>query len=117
MTRLPVALLLMVTGCTTAGVNGRYVGPVTPNTPGPQCQPSRALLQVRGANLFFAPDEGTWVLDGTLAPNGHIEAAKTRPVNANTTYETTFEGQLTADAVTGLYKTPRCTSMVSLKKL
>jgi hypothetical protein len=114
------ATLLMLATLATAcvgpptGPAPRYIGTATPTTPGPLCPASTASAQVREGQIVFAPDEGTWLLDGLVNKDGTTTADKTRPGVNKQPWETTFIGKWTPFAMNGTYKTPRCTYTVAL---
>ena len=113
--KLPAAMLLSVAACTLpSGPTSRFTGAVTPTTPGPLCPASRASLQIKDGSVVFSPDEGTWILTGTLAPDNTLTADKSRVASNNQVYDTTFEGRLSPGKISGTYKTPRCSYNVVL---
>lgn len=109
-------LLLALAGCTTGLHSGRWIGPVTPAAPGPQCQASRGMLQRSGDTtaVTFAPDEGAWLLRGAIAQDGAIDAERITTGANKQAYETRFVGKLAGNTITGTYKTPKCTFDVKL---
>ena len=110
-------LALTLVACTQTNiVTRRWIGPVTPETGSSACRPSRGIAQITGTDILFAPDEGTWVLRGTIRDNGQVSAERTRLGADKAPFQTTFEGTRTADAITGRYVTPRCTYTVALKR-
>lgn len=109
------AMLVGLAACTLqSSPTTRFTGTVTPTSSGPLCPSSKASLQIREQTIIFAPDEGTWVLTGTLSPDNSLIADKSRIGSNNQIYDTTFEGRLVQDKITGTYKTPRCTFIVAL---
>jgi len=117
--RLPLILAatLAVAACGIPSRRAdRWTGPLTPTTPGPNCTPTRGMLQVTNGAVLFAPDEGTWLLNGTATPDGRIHADRSQPGTNAQAYETYLDGKWSADAVTGTYTTPRCTYTVQLSR-
>ena len=113
--KLQAAMLLCVASCSLpSGPTTRFTGAITPTTPGPLCPASKASLQIKDKSIVFAPDEGTWILTGTLAPENTLTADKSRVAANNQIYDTTFEGRLSPGKITGTYKTPRCLYSVVL---
>ena len=64
--------------------------------------------------VTFAPDEGTWLLRGTIAADGAIDAERITAAASKQAYETRFTGKLNGSTITGTYKTPKCTYEVNL---
>ena len=117
MKRAVVALLTCLAACTTqTGPGGRFTGTVTPANAGPLCPSSHAYLQIHDGHVIFAPDEGTWVLEGSAGPAGDVTADKSRVAQNNQIYDTTFTGRLSMDSITGTYTTPRCSFTVTLTR-
>lgn len=109
------AMLFGLAACSVQGSPAtRFTGTLTSTSASPLCPPSKASLQIREKDIIFAPDEGTWILTGTLAPDNSLIADKSRIGSNNQLYDTTFEGRLAQDKITGTYKTPRCTFNVAL---
>ena len=115
--KLQAAMLLGLAACSIPSAPAtRFSGTVVPTAPGPLCPASHASLQIRDKVILFAPDEGTWILAGTLSPENNLIADKSRVGPNNQAYETTFEGRLEQANITGTYKTPRCTFNVTLTR-
>jgi len=115
--KVELALLLTLTACTTTSdQTTRFAGSVTPTIPSPLCPTTHAYLQIRDTHVLFAPDDGTWILEGLNSPDGTITADKSRVTPNNQVYDTTFEGRQSANAITGTYRTPRCVSSVRLTR-
>ena len=114
---MSTALLLAAAACSTAATpTGRYLGTSTPTALSSMCQPSKAVAQIRDGVVIFAPDEGTWVLEGAANPNGNLTADHSRIGANNQPYDTSFEANWTPTTITGTYKTPRCTYHVELAR-
>ena len=78
------------------------------------CPSSKGSAVVQEDRFQFAPDEGVWILDGIINPNGTVTADRARAATNKQPYITTFEGQWTPTTVTGTYKTPKCSYSVNL---
>ena len=113
-------LLLTILGIAACAArspdDGRWIGPVTPTTPGPTCIPTRAQLDIKGQTITFAPNEGTWILQGDISPTGRIEASKSTIGADKRPFKTTLAAQRTAARIEGTYTTPRCTFQVQLTR-
>lgn len=111
-------LLLAVVGC-DIGVRNRpelrWIGPVTPTADAAQCPASRGVLVLRDGEVLFAPDEGTWVLNGSAGP-ATLEASQSRITPDHKAYDTKLQARWTDSAVQGTYTTPRCTYHVALSR-
>lgn len=94
----------------------RYAGPVTPTTQGRTCVETRGVAIIRADHVLFAPDNGTWTLDGATNPDGTLTAEHASPGLQHQPYETRLEATLTPTTLTGTYTTPRCTYKVQLTK-
>ena len=114
--RLRCILLLIPLGACTqsAGVSGRWIGPLTATPPNSACPETRGIAQIKANALIFAPDEGTWTLTGTLDPSGTVTATRTRPGADKKPYTTRLAATLTPQALTGTYTTPTCAYAVQL---
>jgi len=114
----PLILLATLAACTphATGVSGRWIGPLTANPATPACPNTRGLAQVKTNALIFAPDEGTWILEGTVAPTGDVTASHTRQGANRQPYVTRLTGTLTSELLTGTYTTPTCTYTVQLTR-
>ena len=110
---LPV--LLAFAACAT-GPGGRWVGSVTPEAPSAACQSSRGVLTARDGKALFAPNEGTVVLEGTLAPDGTVRAERNAPGADKKPFPQVFEARLEDDRMTGTLSTPRCRHRVELTR-
>ena len=117
-THLPLLAASILAACAApaplTATARRYIGTATPSTPGPLCPSSTAEAQVRNGEFIFAPNEGTWVLQGILTPDGSVAADRTIPGVDKRPWQTTFDGRWTPATVIGTYKTPRCSFAVSL---
>lgn len=110
-------LPLLLASCADVNiVSRRWIGPLTPATPGPACPATTGVAQITADRVIFTPDEGTWVLNGAMAPDGTIKAERTRPAADKQPYDTTLEAKRDGDEVTGTYRTPRCTYTVRLTR-
>ena len=118
MIRAPAACaaLLALSSCAPSHVAGRWIGPVTPAKPSETCKPTRGMAQIERDQVIFAPDEGTWILHGTVDAGGDITAERLTTGANRQPYETRLVAKRTPDLVTGTYTTPRCTFSVSLNR-
>lgn len=115
-TRRPLILLATLAACTApAGdVSGRWIGPLTATPANPACPNTRGIAQVKANALIFAPDEGTWILEGAVTPNGAVTASHTRQGANKRSYITHLAATLTPESLVGTYTTPSCTYAVRL---
>ena len=107
--------LLALTACAT-GPGGRWVGSVTPEAPSAVCQSGRGVLTARDGKALFAPNEGTVVLEGTLAPDGAVRTERNAPGADKKPFPHVLEARLEGDRVTGTLSTPRCRYRVELTR-
>lgn len=114
--RWTASLALLALAACAAGPGGRWVGPVTPETPSDACRPSRGVLTARDGKALFAPNEGTVVLEGTLAPDGSVRAERNAPGADKKPFPQAFEARLDGDRVIGTLSTPRCRHRVELTR-
>jgi hypothetical protein len=112
----PLLVLLAASAC---GVHNRpqlrWIGQLTPTADAAHCPSSRGVLLLREGKVSFAPDEGTWVLEGTAGP-GTLQATRTRFTPDHKTYETKLDAHWTESAVQGTYTTPLCSYRVDLSR-
>ena len=118
---LPLLMLLAACSSGATGPSGRWIGSLAPATPAPECPPVRGVAQAKDGHLLFAPNEGTWVLDGTAAPDGTVTAEHTRPAVGRQSgnrqpYVTRLTGTWTPTTLDGTYTTPSCTYAVRLTR-
>lgn len=113
--RLFLAVLLPLAGCGLAPPARNFVGPVTARPGNPACQTSRGTLTVRGRQFQFEPNEGVLVIQGGIAPDGHLRGEDTTRGVDHHPFTLRFEGTLAGDEVTGTLTTPRCTFDVALR--
>lgn len=111
-----LALIALGACSSTPITNGRYIGAVTPTTPGPLCPATRGVAKVKDSIITFTPDEGTWVLQGSLEPDGTLSADRSQIGVNKQPWETTLEARWTLTSITGTYKTPRCNYTVTLTR-
>jgi hypothetical protein len=113
----PALALAAVTACAgpTTSPSRRYIGTATPSKIAPLCSPSKAEAQVRQDTIILAPDEGTWILQGLLSPDGRVSADKTEQAANKQPWSTSFVGHWTPTTINGTYTTPRCTFSIELK--
>ncbi len=78
--------------------------------------PATAVLTVRHRAVAFAPSTGTLVLKGTEDAAGHLSADLTLPGIDHKPYRLTLDATRQADAVVGIYITPRCRYAISLRQ-
>src|SRR3954452_8549633 len=83
--------LLVLLAASACGVHNRpqlrWIGQLTPTADAAHCPSSRGVLLLREGKVSFAPDEGTWVLEGTAGPDT-LQATRTRFTPDHKTYET-----------------------------
>lgn len=116
----PAALTLMaVTACAAPSgkPSGRWIGTLTPKSPGASCTASRGVLTIHDGTFTFVPDEGTWVLSGTASPDGTVTAERTRLGANKQPYVTRLTATWTEATVSGTYDTPGCSATVKLDRL
>ena len=112
-----LAPLLLLAACVgPSATDGSWFGAMTPEQASPACRPGRASLVASRGAVLFTPDEGTWTLDGTVAPGGAITAGRMTTGANKQPYATTLTAGLTGGAITGTYATPRCRYAVTLTR-
>lgn len=111
-----VPFVLMFVACAgPPAADGRWFGTMTPSPAKPGCDPARASLSVTRGAALFAPDEGTWTLQGTAA-GGAINAERTGTGANKQPYPTRFSARLGEGGIAGTYTTPRCSFAVKLAR-
>ncbi len=119
---------LIVAGSFVVGVAGcggsdaaRYVGRVTTTQGG--CGlgfgpdgTATATLMVRGPDVQFAPSDGVTVLPGHVSDSGHVVAGSSVTGAEKKAFAQVFEGDRKGDEVSGVFATPRCRAVVSLRR-
>ncbi len=114
MTRTILLASLALTACSIRDrPESRFHGQLTPTAPSARCQPTQAVLLLRDGKFTFAPDEGTWVLEG-LATSQNLEAKRSRPTPDHKSYDTELKATWTEAEIHGAYTTPFCTYRVDL---
>jgi len=93
----------------------RFIGDLTPTANATDCPTTRGVLVMRKGTVTFAPDEGTWVLDGVAGPET-LSASRSRVTSDHKTYKTDLQARWSESAVQGTYTTPRCTYRVALAR-
>ncbi len=112
-----LVLALLLTACASAPTpDARFVGSETPMIPSDLCKLGRATLRLRGSDVLFVPDEATWTLTGTADHSGTLRAERIGPGANKQPYLTRFTGTWTAETVSGVYVTPRCTYSIQLAR-
>lgn len=113
----PFALVLLaVAACSVHNrPQFRWIGQLTPTANAARCPETRGVLLLREGKVNFAPDEGTWVLDGTAGPDT-MQATRSRLTPDHKTYETKLDAHWTESAVQGTYTTPLCSYRVELSR-
>ena len=105
---VPIILVLTMTACSTP-LSRRWIGPLTPTgANNPTCSQSTAVAQIDNGHITFAPDQGTWILRGTITEEGRISAEHFRLGADRQPFSTTLKATLTGNTITGTYMTPRC---------
>ena len=121
LTSIPAAfhLLVLATAASCAApaadADGRWFGTLDPAPAKPGCSTSRASLVLRRGTVQFNPDESTWTLEGSAAPDGSLVAARSSLGANKQTFATSFSGRVTPDGIIGAYTTPRCTFTAKLQ--
>lgn len=100
----------VLAGC--GGTDGRYVGQAVPETASALCREGRASLQVRGGRALFILNEGAQALEGNIAEDGTVRAA--RETRGSPPFVQVFEGRVAEGRATGVYGSPRCRARVEL---
>ena len=70
---------------------------------------------VQSGEVVFAPDDGTWTLEGKAA-GSTVEASRSRPSFDNKTFSTELKATLTDTQARGTYSTPTCSYAVNLTR-
>jgi hypothetical protein len=101
------------------GLEGRWVGPVTPQTEG--CGSTNTGLMTVGRTTFaFDPFQGTTVLDGTVSADGNLTGSLSRPGGGQQVVSISFSGAAKqdggAETIAGQLVTGRCSWTVNLKR-
>jgi hypothetical protein len=66
--------------------------------------------------VIFVPDEGTWVLQGAINPDGSVTADRSQVGVDKQVNDTVFEGRRAGDTVSGTYTTSKCRFRVALSR-
>lgn len=118
MTRAAILLPLALAAC-SIGVKDRpemrWIGALTPAANPARCPASRGVLVLRGSQFTFAPDEGTWVLEGKANADA-LNATRTRPGADHKPFTTELKARWTDTSVKGTYTTPFCDFAVDLER-
>jgi hypothetical protein len=102
------------------GLEGRWVGPVTPQAE--NCgQPTKGLMTVDRKTFSFDPFEGTTVIEGTVSDDNHFDGALSRPGPDHQVVSITFSGSVAqsdagGDGINGRLESGRCSWAVDLKR-
>lgn len=110
-----IAALIVTAACACSG-GGRiatFTGPIKPLA-GTCNPPARAYLALNAPYVHFTPWEGVLTLDGTLAPDGTIQATAVTTGLDHVPYHQVLYASLAGDRITGTYITPRCRYQVAL---
>ena len=113
-------ILIGLAGC-GGRTDGTYVGLLT--TQQGLCgmgEDSRAnapaTLSLRGKDAQFEPEDGVIMLEGHIDNAGHVLAQSNAPGADHKPFPQVFEGDLTANRVSGRFATPRCRAIVTLTR-
>lgn len=79
------------------------------------CPNTHATLIIQDDEVAFAPDDGTWVLQGYVR-DGSIEANRSRPSFDHKMFTTKLKATQTDAKIVGTYTTPACTYAVDLTR-
>ena len=79
------------------------------------CPEAHGTLVIQRDAAVFAPDDGTWTLEGKVAGTV-VQASRSQPSFDHKTYSTALKATLTATKATGTYVTLNCTYAVDLTK-
>jgi hypothetical protein len=102
------------------GAEGRWTGPVTPNSD--ECgQPAKGQMSIERRTFAFDPFQGTTVITGTVSGSGALEGTLSRPGNGQQVVSISFSGSVTPheggeETVDGRLTSGHCTWTVSLKR-
>jgi hypothetical protein len=111
---MPRLILLAATALLSGCIGGtdRYVGPVT------GCGVTTAgVLDIRGKNFIFTPDQGVLQIHGTVSKDGKLAGTESEgPINAREPYILHFEGTEKDDVIIGKLIRPDCTLDVTLNE-
>jgi hypothetical protein len=116
-----LALAGLLGGCATPlTVETRYAGPVTPI--GGLCladsnRPPHGTLTLKGQQVAFAPDDGTLVIPGSIAPDGSIAAQRDTLGANHKPFTMRLQARRQGDTIAGTFTTPRCQSSVTLTRV
>ncbi len=104
-----LAIAVPLLGGCVAGTD-RFVGPVKgcgSNTSG--------VLDIRGANFLFTPDQGVLQIHGTVSPTGELQGTETEgPANLSDRITMSFTGTRDKHTITGKLTEPGCALDVNL---
>ena len=79
------------------------------------CPKKHGTLTIQRDDAVFAPEDGTWILEGKAVGNV-VEANQSRPSFDHKTYATQLKATLTDTRATGTYVTPTCNYAVDLAR-
>lgn len=79
------------------------------------CPKTHATLIIQDGEVAFAPDDGTWVLQGHVR-DGNIEASHSRPSFDHKMFTTELKATQTDAKIVGTYTTSACTYAVDLTR-
>jgi hypothetical protein len=91
----------------------QYSGQLTSTSS--SCPKTRGTLIIQRDDVVFAPDDGTWTLDGKVSGSA-VSASNSRPSFDHKTFATELKGTMTDKQVLGTYSTPSCTYTVDLTR-
>ena len=109
-----LCICIATTGCSIENrPKLQYSGQLTSDSS--SCPRTNGTLVIQQGKVVFAPDDGTWTLDGTL--NGaSVEADKSRPSFDHKIFATDLKATVTDTKALGTYSTPTCKYNVDLTR-
>jgi hypothetical protein len=102
------------------GLEGRWAGPVVPNSDG--CgQTTKGQMSVDRRTFAFDPFQGTTVISGTVSDTDALEGSLSRPGGGQETVSISFSGAVDqhdggGETIDGQLLSGHCTWAVSLKR-
>ncbi len=77
----------------------------------------QGVMTVVHGQVAFTPDEGTWVLRGTIGADGAIAAAAVADATGKARRAGSFAGRLDGDVISGTLSGPGCSATVALHRV
>ena len=110
---LGCGLAAALLGACAGGINGRWVGMVTPDAAG--CRASRGVLVAESSRFVFNPSEGVITLRGTISPTGDMEGVYQTLDPDHHPVVFRFDGKLSGKQIQGVLTQPGCRASVALQ--